>query len=440
MTKEELKELACKEIDNHREEICSLGRSIYKEPELGFKEVKTSEKIKKVFDDLGYQYEDEIAITGVIAERKGKKHLAKIAVMAEMDAVISPNHPFSDKKTNAAHACGHNAMCASLAGVAYALKNPKIMENLDGDIALMAVPSEEYVELEYRKKLIDSGKIVFMGGKQEFIRLGKMDDVDMTIMQHTASVDMPEIKGKKIVCCSTSLGFMGKIINYTGKEAHAGGAPFNGINALNAANIGFVALNAQRETFKDEDHIRVHPIITKGGDIVNTVPADVRIETYVRRENINAIMDACEKTDRAFKAGGYAVGAKTEIIDIPGYMPFKSSKELSDLAYTNAVSVAGENNVLYAREDTNGSSDIGDISQLMPAFHGYFAGARGTGHGMDYEIFDEETAYITPAKVLVCMAIDLLYDNAKLANHIKEKYEPPLTKQEYLEKWGKIKY
>ncbi len=108
---------------------------------------------------------------------------------------------------------------------------------------------------------------------------GFFDNVDMAMMIHMAALG-PD---KKVIVGGTSNGFIGKLIKYKGKESHAGAAPHIGINALNAALLGLMGIHLQRETFKDEDHIRVHPIITKGGDLVNVIPADVRMETYVRK-------------------------------------------------------------------------------------------------------------------------------------------------------------
>ena len=94
-----------------------------------------------------------------------------------------------------------------------------------------------------------------------------------------------------------------------------------GINALYAAQIALAAINALRETFRDEDTIRVHPIITHGGSQVNVIPGEVRLETYVRGRSVEAILDANKKVDRAFRAGALALGAKVEIETLPGYMP-----------------------------------------------------------------------------------------------------------------------
>src|SRR5674476_1409374 len=87
-SKEELKKIACAAIDAKRQELITLGDSIFSEPELGFKEVKTAAKIKKIFDKLGFAYTDGVALTGIIAPRRGKESKIKVAVMGEMDTVV----------------------------------------------------------------------------------------------------------------------------------------------------------------------------------------------------------------------------------------------------------------------------------------------------------------------------------------------------------------
>ncbi|MBQ8091861.1 MAG: amidohydrolase, partial [Pyramidobacter sp.] len=342
MTKEELKKLACEIIDSRHDDIHALGDSIFAEPETGWKEFKTAEKIKKVFEGLGFPTKDKQCITGVIADVKGKEKKLKISVMGELDALGVPDSPNADPETGAAHMCGHHCMIAALSGVAYALADRRIMDELSGDVALMVVPAEEFIEMAYRGQLRREGKIKMFGGKQEFIYRGLMDDIDMMVMQHNTSTEGAQETPIKANVGGTSNGFVSKEVFYKGKAAHAGGSPFNGINALNAAKIGLFAIDAQRETFKDEDHIRVHPIITKGGDTVNVVPADVRIETYVRGASIESILDASAKVNRALKAGGDAVGAETRIDEVPGYLPMRNDEGLQELMYANLVSLLGK--------------------------------------------------------------------------------------------------
>lgn len=434
-TKQELKQAACEAIDRNREKIIALGDAIFSEPELGYKEFKTAAKIKKVFEELGYEYRDEVAVTGVVAPRRGKESKLRVAIMAELDAVVAPGHPHACKQTGAAHACGHNCMMAGLAGVAYALKDTGIMEELSGDIVLMAVPAEEYVEIGYRNSLREAGKISFLGGKQEFIKLGEFDDVDFMLMQHTAHANGP------IKACAGSRGngFTAKLIQYIGKAAHSGAAPHEGINALNAANIGLMAVHAQRETFRDEDHIRVHPIITKGGNLVNVVPDDVRIETYVRGASVEAILDASAKVNRAFQAGGDAVGAKTVITELPGYLPENLSEGLMNLALANMKALLGEDAAaLIGLGFGGGSSDAGDVSSILPTMQAFIGAAEGGFHSDAFTVADKELAYLGAAKILVMTAIDLLADGAQAGLAVKKDFKPAMTKREYLTEWGHL--
>lgn len=433
-TKQELKQLALSAIDENRDKIIAVGDAIFNEPELGYKEVKTAAKVQAVFDSLGLEHRDGVALTGVIAPLKGRSSKLNVAVMGELDAVVSPQHPCADPGTGAAHACGHNCQIASMLGVAYALAGTGIMEELDGDVTFMAVPAEEFVEIEYRKGLIDDGKIRFIGGKQEFLYLGEFDNVDMMVMQHSG------LGGEGKVACAGygSNGFVGKMIQYLGKASHSGAAPHLGVNALNAANIGLTAVSFQRETFQDKDNIRVHPIITKGGDLVNVVPDDVRIETYIRGSSVDAILDAEAKVDRAFKAGGYAVGAETVINTFPGYLPLNMCHPLMDIMFENLKLVVGEDRAANQGDPMSGSTDAGDISYIMPTLHAGFGGVEGALHSKDVVITDREIAYIAAAKSMALTVIDLLYDDAAQGLAVKEGFAPLMTKERYLKDWGKL--
>ena len=153
---------------------------------------------------------------------------------------------------------------AGLIGAASALSDPAVLEDLSGSIVLIAVPAEEYIEVEYRYGLVKSGELEFMGGKPELIARGEFDDVDIAMMIHTHS--RPDENGMASVTESNN-GCVVKLVRFIGRAAHAGGSPEMGINALNAALVAINAINALRETFRDEDSIRVHPIITRGGEL-----------------------------------------------------------------------------------------------------------------------------------------------------------------------------
>jgi len=199
-----------------------------------------------------------------------------------------------------------------------------------------------------------------------------------------------------------------------------------------------MAVSMQRETFQDKDSIRVHPVITKGGDLVNVVPDDVRIETYVRGNNIEAMRDAEMKVDRSFKAGADAIGAQCIIETLPGYLPLVICNPLADIMYANEVQILGEENVIHTAAPMKGSTDAGDISCLMPMLHAGFGGLKGDMHSKDVEMVDKDLAYIAAAKCLAMTAIDLLYDGAEAALSIKKNYKPEMTKEQYLKEWGKL--
>ena len=426
---EELKSIVCQEIDRRSEEIIGVAQSILDNPEPGFREVKTSRLVAEKFSELGIPYRDGLALTGVKGMVQGDSDGPTVGVLGELDSLIVPGHPKADPHTGAAHACGHHAQIGMLIGVATAITKSGVLPSLTGRVAFMAVPAEEYIEIEFRESLRRDKKLSFLGGKPELIKLGEFDDIDMAMITHTGSLK----KGKKLGLGGTSNGTVAKQIQFIGKGAHAGGSPHQGINALNAAMIALSAIHTQRETFKDADTIRVHPIITKGGEAVNIVPADVHMETFVRGKTLEAIKDANEKVDRALRAGALAVGGKVRITTLPGYLPMKNDRNLQEIYRTNAIAVVGKGRVIPGGRHGTGSTDMGDVSHIMPAIHPYAGGATGISHGNDYLIEDYQLAVINPAKAMAMTVVDLLADGATKAKEVLAKFKPQMTKQEYLD-------
>jgi metal-dependent amidase/aminoacylase/carboxypeptidase family protein len=233
------------------------------------------------------------------------------------------------------------------------------------------------------------------------------------------------------ISLTLSNGALVKQIRFFGRASHAGGAPQLGINALSAAMIALNAIHAQRETFYDRDTIRIHPIITKGGDAVSVVPAEVHMETFVRGGSLDAIVDANMKVDRCLRAGAMAMGAEVEINTIPGYLPQRNDRQMGELFGGNVKALFGAGSFDIGGHRT-GSTDMGDIAHMIPVIHPYVASALGKTHGADFRINEPEHAYLTPAKLLAMTAIDLLYGDAAPAKKILAEFKPAMTKDGYL--------
>lgn len=429
LTKEEVKQRVCDAIVAGQDRLRALASSIMDEPELGYKEHKTSQKVQDMFTELGIPFTTGHAITGVKGRLQGGTSKKTVAMIGELDAIVCHRHPKADPMTGAAHCCGHNVQIANLFAVAMGLQAEGVMEALDGDVVLFAVPAEEMIEVDYRNTLREKGTIKYLGGKQQLIYEGAFDDIHMAMQMHVETADTPT---GEMNLGSSSNGFVAKLIEYHGKIAHAAASPHEGINALNAALMGVMGVHAIRETFKESDYFRFHPIINQGGTLVNCVPDYVQVESYVRASNIQAIVDGNQRVNRALKAGGDAVGATCVIHDLPGYLPMRDNPDMNNLLRSNSEPLFGTEHVRQ-RVHMTASTDMGDVSHLMPVIHPWVGCIEGVLHSAEYNITVPDVAYIKTAQALAMTIVDLLYDEAQVAEEILEHFEAPLTKETYIE-------
>jgi amidohydrolase len=433
MSIEDIKKKVASNIDSNAEDLIGIAKTILDMPEPGYREFKTSKFTEEQFNKYGFSNIEKVSMTGLKAVIDTGRPGPTVCVMGELDSLVVLGHPHADSETDAAHACGHHCQIAQMIAVGQSLNDPEVLKGLSGKIVLVAVPAEENIEVEYRKTLRDEGKIEFLLGKQEFVKLGALDDVDIAMMTHTGG-SQKDNDDKILVLGGSSTGSVSKTIKFIGKASHAGGAPHNGINALNAATLAMAGIHFQRETFQEKDTIRVHPIITRGGAAVSSVPADVRMETYVRGSTIEGFLDASEKVDRALRAGAMAIGAKVEITTLPGYLPLLQNKELTNLYENNSINLVGDEGVDRSKVGTimGASTDMGDMSQLMPTIHPSVHSTSGDGHGIDYIVTDYDAAVLTAAKAMALTVVDLLHENAEKGKEVVDKFKPMLTKDAYL--------
>lgn len=426
MNAEEMKLKIEQAISENADKIKEIGETVLNMPELGYREEKTSAYIRSVFDELGIVYSYPHALTGIKATVKGKESRYRICIIGEMDGVKCAGHP-NEGDLSAAHACGHNAQIAAMLGTAIALKHSGVMSELWGDVTFMAVPAEEFIELDYRSQLKTDGKIRYFGGKQQLIFEGAFDDIDIVMMIHAQGQE-PD---SKLYVRGHNLGFHAKTITYHGKAVH-GSEPFDGVNALNAAALSILGIHSNRETFREEEKIRIHPIITKGGDVVNSVPDEVCVDTYVRGASLDAIRKGSKAVERSVSGACRMIGAKYSIETIPGYLPLSESIELSEVFEEISRVVLGEENLVYGSAIT-GSSDIGDVSHILPTIQPSIGGFSGALHSKQFQVSNPETAYLKATEIMAKTVIELLCNQAQKAKNVVDSFHPQMSKEEYIE-------
>ena len=421
MDKSKLKNLASSRIDSRADEFISSGEKLLRMPELSYCENKTADFVEQIFSKIGLEVKKNLAITGLRADLDTGRPGPKIAVLGELDGLIVPNHAFADPETHAAHACGHHAALNAMLGCAEILSQPEILQHLSGSIAFIATPSEECQNQPYIASLIEKGKLTFFGGKSQLIAEGVFDDIDAAVMLHAGNSNFTP---------SGFNGFVMKRLEFNGRAAHAGAYPERGINAISMMRAALGLIDYQRETFRDEDHVRIHGYVSYGGEAVNVIPDRAEYTLQVRGGTPESIKDASEKVDRCVQAAATAFGGQATVHNLFGFMPLVSYDALDEIHRNNAEIIAP--GVPFTKGIYRPSStDMGDVSMIKPSLHAYFRGFAGTAHTDTFLAEDPLAAYADSVKFLTFDVIDLLYGDAQTARQIAE-LPVPMTKAEYL--------
>lgn len=412
-------------IDQNTSSIISLGNQLFETPELGFKEWKTKEKIVSFLKEMNLEVQKEYCETGFqVTLGQGKPH---IGLLAELDAIVTPGHRCSNNPDQAAHSCAHSVQCTIMLGALQALKQCGWFEENKGTVTLFFSPAEEFVDLDFRKKLIEEGKIQYLSGKENMLVQHVFDDIDCLIHLHA----MGEYRGYRYNINSELAGFVYKKYRFQGKASHAAVLPHEGINALNMFTLFQSASSMLRETFKEEDKNRVHGILTHGGDSVNTIPGEVVYESYVRSFNYEHLYALSNQLTKTAKCCAQALGGDCIVENTPGYLPFKQSHELSSVIYQNMLQFCDAKEIMTA-EQSVAAGDIGDVGCFIPTIQFGHTGFTGTIHGKTLEILETEHAFINPAKIVAMSVLDLLSNPSSVEN-IKQNFKPTLTLEEYIE-------
>ncbi len=369
-------------------ELISLGRLLWDNPEPGFFEVNSHNILSRKFKELGFVTREFENIPGFIATIDGIFQTKPIALISDMDALPLPGDP----NNKYIHSCGHHVQMTALYGTALLLKNkdPELLKK----ISFIAIPAEEYIDFDKREQLIKIKSISLMSGKLELIKRGIFSSPKIVISTHSAP-----FKSKIFISSVLNMaGFEVMQFSFRGKASHGGAAPHLGINAQNAASLFLQACAFLRESFDEEKHIRIHPILKlDSNQSVNLIPEHVAVETYVRGADIEAVGKVVEQLSNAAEGCARAIGAEVEITITQGYKPF-----IADLTLHKLIKQTADNmNVEFIEEQySSASSDVGDISQIKPTVMLGLPGVNGKFHNPDFRVTDEEAAYIFPSQFL----------------------------------------
>ena len=414
-------------IDVHKDQIIAFAEDIAAHPEPGYEEFCTAGKTAEVLKNLGYKVTEHLARTGV----KGTKSIKEgpsLTVIGELDAIGCHSHPNANPVTGVAHACGHHAQMAAMIGCAIAMADPDVQKCLAGTVNFLAVPAEEYIDADKRARLKKEG-IEFCCGKSEMIRTGVFDDTDIALTTHVHMVPVEEDFYLGNPACN---GYSAERVTVRGKAAHGAIDPWNGVNALSITTSAIQMMGLMRETFREEDHVRLHNVIRKAGDVINSVPDGAIVETKVRAASLDKICEITDMVNRAYAGSAYAFSGKIEMEKLQGYMPI--IPRAADNALIEAADDLGLNYRTVQKGDFNNAcTDVGDLSHLVPVVNFTFKGFEGKLHGADFKITDPEKAYILPAKLLALTVYKLLKNGGQEAKKITKSYTPVFNKESYIQ-------
>ncbi len=383
----ESRALIASEIETRRQELNELSLRIHANPEVAFREVKSAAWLAEYLKDNGFSIEKGICGLATAFRASYGEGKPAIVLLAEYDAL-----------PKIGHACGHNLIATSAVGAGVAAK--LAIDKYGGTILVMGTPGEE-----------------MYGGKVIMADKGAFNDVDIAMMVHPAGLN---------TAATRFLACQALEVEFFGKAAHAAARPEVGVNALEAMLQSFAAINSLRQHIKDS--ARIHGIITDGGEAANIVPAHSAGQFIVRAEDDNYLDELKEKVLDCFRGSATASGARLEYKwGEVRYTPFRNNLTLARLFRRNLQSL-GRRVSLYEPGIGIGSSDIGNVSQLVPSIHPLIAiaPAKVVTHSPQFaEMAGSEAgtkALLDAAKALAMTVVDLVA-NPEVVAGVKEEFK-----------------
>lgn len=369
-------------------DLIKLSEYIYANPELGHQEYKSSRAHIELLKKYGFSVEEQYmgVETAFKATYKSEKSGPTISYLAEYDAL-----------PGIGHGCGHNILGTTSSGAAIVLS--KLVYDIGGTVVVFGTPAEE-----------TSGEKVTM------VNHGAFDNIDVALMAHPA---------EKHYKSGKSLALEAIEFTYEGKSAHAASSPEKGINALDAAINTFNNINALRQHIQSD--AMVHGVIKKGGVAANIVPELAISEFYVRSDSKKYLQELSEKVKNCARGASLAAGTNLTIRNYEAsYDDLITNETLSSL-YSENLELMGVENI-YEPAESYGSLDAGNVSQVCPTIHPYFAITKKQIASHTKE-FAEETlttfAYDEMKKTIGALALTgaAIIKNPKLLEAVKKEFE-----------------
>lgn len=384
ISKEKQKIMDC--VDKIDAKLREIALKIHANPELGYQEYKAVQWLTEPLIEAGFHVETGVADleTAFIATWKGASDGPTIGLLAEYDAL-----------PGLGHACGHNLIGTASVGAALALKDA--YPDLPGTIKVIGCPAEEG-----------------LGGKVLMCERGVFDDIDAAMMCHPKN---------KTMVLRGGLARVAATFKFYGKEAHASSDPEHGVSALDAMINSFVAINSLREYFTDD--VRVHGIITKGGDAPNIVPGYCEAKFLIRCATRKELEKVKEKVYRAVEHSALAVGARAEIEEALVYAERNNNVTMANLFKDNLEAMGIEVSD-PPKSGGLGSSDIGNVGQITATIHPYIKIGEAKNHTKEFAEESRSEGGLRgmnqAAKALAMTAYDLL-TNPEVFRQVREEFE-----------------
>ena len=386
---ERLKEQVSREIDSLRDEMVNIAQAMFVRPETGYQEYESSKLLSDFLKRNGFEVIHGIADmeTAFSATYPQDSKGPTIALLAEYDAL-----------PGLGHACGHNLIGTASVGAAVGLS--RHFSDLKGRIAVVGCPAEEAGT--------DNA-----GGKVRLVEAGYFDQVDAAMIFHP--MPLTTVGGQ-------TNALVGLEFEFIGKAAHAAGNPWDGINALDGVLQTYNAINALRQHLKED--IRIHGIVTHGGDAPNIVPEHAVARFFVRSEDNNCLRETVAKVENCAKGAALATGTELNIKRFNHlYQAMNSNSVLAEVLKKSLERVGLR---IEGIKKGKGSTDFGNVSGVVPACElAIRLGNRIAPHTKEFlNASNSEEGYrvmILGAKVMAMSVIDLL-QSPDLLDRAKEEF------------------